>query len=494
MSSDTLQVPEPKNYVEPIDLNIFKEHTKRTLLSIIDSLPDSEKTLILDKKCISRLNYLIDSQSLKDRGIQSNFLYLREEPYKIETKILLYIISDSEESLIKINNQISDNITTSGVLEEKEYHIIIIPKLNNDCQKYLNRNQNKSFFKIHCFNLDIFTLDYDLISLEKPFIYRDLYIDKDLNILSTMCRAILKYEAIFGKIKYKYYKGNNSKKLLEILNQHEAITSLNEKYSTLCCVIFERNCDFITPFCSQYVYEGMIDEAFGITFNSIKVDPKILEKESKNETIKLDLSKKDKFYYMIKDYNFNKIRIFLPNRWKIHSQAAAEGQKTTDLKEIQKSLTLIKQISKERESLGNQTNIADYLSKLKGSPFAKTYFTYERELLMGEDISNSIYGFYIDEISKKVDIVKILKLICLDSLVNRGIYYKNYDELKKYFLNVYGYQYLFLWKDLEDLMILQKQTRDYSFNYLLNKLNLFDENIDIIEPNDPSYAYGGYCP
>ena len=64
----------------------------------------------------------------------------------------------------------------------------------------------------------------------------------------------------------------------------------------------------------------MIDEFFNINLNSIKVSPKLLEKDSKKDILKLDLSHGNKLYSLIKDYSFNKIRVFLPNRLSIHSK------------------------------------------------------------------------------------------------------------------------------------------------------------------------------
>ena len=50
----------------------------------------------------------------------------------------------------------------------------------------------------------------------------------------------------------------------------------------MACFIFDRNIDMITPLCTTYVYEGILDDYIGIDFNSISVNTKILEKEASN--------------------------------------------------------------------------------------------------------------------------------------------------------------------------------------------------------------------
>ena len=62
---------------------------------------------------------------------------------------------------------------------------------------------------------------------------------------------------------------------------------------------------------------------------------------------------------MIKDYNFNKIRVFLHNRLQAHNLAIEEGKGSTDLKEIQRSLSRVKIIKEENslEELSKEYNL-----------------------------------------------------------------------------------------------------------------------------------------
>ena len=40
-----------ENPVDPIDLSIFKEHIKQSLLNILDTLPKEDKILVLEESC-----------------------------------------------------------------------------------------------------------------------------------------------------------------------------------------------------------------------------------------------------------------------------------------------------------------------------------------------------------------------------------------------------------------------------------------------------------
>ena len=477
-----------ENPVFPIDLSIFKDQIRQTLLNILDTLPPVEKTLVLEKSCISKLNYLTSLEPLKDRQVRKELLVLKSTSFISDSPIIIYIITPQLENIKIIEKHIESATKDFGskdsneIQQDKEhynkYHLIFIPKITGDVYSFINNSKYKSYFNTHILNIDIYQLDYDLLSLENKNSFRDIYVDKNLNSLSRLARAIIKYETVFGRIKYKYSKGFYSKKLIEMLNREEdSSNNLNNDNETLACLIFDRNVDMVTPLCSNYIYEGILDEYIGIDFNSIMVKNIILEKESKVENMKkIDLSEKDKFYSSIKDFNFKKIKTFFPQR----------------LAELNKD-NLEKEKKAEKTSLINHINISDYISREQKFPIFRYYQNFEKSLLKGE-LPNKLHEFIEDELSKKTNEYNILKMICLESIVHSGIKYKIYEQIKKDFLNIYGYQEIFLLNNLEKLEILKTQDNNNFYSDANKKLQLIFDNVDINEPNDTSYAYNGYAP
>ena len=476
------------NPIYPIDLSIFKDQIRQTLLNILDTLPPVEKTLILEKSCISKLNYLTSLEPLKERQVKKELIVLKSTSFVSDCPIIIYIITPQLENVKIIEKHIESNTKDFGSKDSNEiqdkkafnkYHIIFIPKISGECYSYINSSKYKPYFNMHILNIDIFQLDYDLLSLENKNSFRDIYIDRNLNSLSSLSRAIVKYETVFGRIKYKYSKGFFSKKLTELLNKEEENlnNNLNNENDTLACFIFDRNIDMITPFCTNYVYEGILDDYIGIDFNSLSINTKILEKESKVDNIKkIDLSEKDKFYSSIKDLNFKKIQKFFPER----------------LTELNKE-NLDKEKKVEKSSLTNHINISDYILRNQKYPIFKFYQNFEKSLLKGE-LPNKLHDFIEDELSKKANEYNLLKIICLESIIHSGIKYKVYEQIKKDFLNIYGYQEIFLWHNLEKIEILKQQDNNNFYFDANKKLQLIFDNVDINDPNDISYTYNGYAP
>ena len=507
-----------ENPLFPIDLSIFQESFEQNFTTILDLIPKKEKCLIIEESLISKFGYFIKPDFLENICLTKKIFLLENNPPKEDMPILLYIIPPKKECLVMIENHIKDDFVKISALEakkkgkkkeekieinKKEFHIIFIPKVTTECNQFMKECvHNYNFNHIYNLNMDIFPLDYDLLSLENESAFYDLFISQNLNILSVLVRAIIKYENIYGKIKYRYYLGDLGKKLYNLLIKEEESSPSIDKANdpgTFSCFIFDRSVDMITPLCSNFIYEGLVDEFFGINLNIIKVPVEILGKklkENKNkEEKKLDLSKKDKFYTQIKDYNFNKIKIFFSKRLKEHSKMLEESKETSlDLDQIQESMEKIKIVSEERNSLKTQLNLAEHISKTKKLPKEQLFLFYEQTLLLGETPS-TFFESIEDEIAIKGDLYKIIRIISLYSLINGGIKNKLYDQIKIDLINIYGFQEIFFLNNLEKLNILKYYNSSNIFYYDLNKkLELINESVDFINPNDTSYSFSGYCP
>ena len=513
-----------ENPVSPIELSIFKESLEQNFLTILDLLPNQERSLIIEETCIQKFGFFIKSDLLSEKKFTKKIFLLQNNPPDIQSPILLYVIPPKKECLELIEKHIKDNFDKTSMRvyldkkdskkkgknkvedEEreikKEFHIIFIPKIVNECSKFLKESNYNDFYHIYNLNMDIFPLDYDLMSLENDSAFYDLYIEENLNIISVLVRAIVKYENIFGKIKYKYYLGNLAKKLNDLLLKEEEISPSIDKANdpgTFSCFIFDRESDMITPLCSTFVYEGLLDEFFGISLNSMKVHIDILGKKPndkiKSDEIRLDLSKNDKFYTRIKDYNYNKIKFFLNNKLKEHNKLLEESKvKSTSLSQIQENILKIKLLKEERPSLVNQINLIDYITKLKKLPKEQLFLFYEQTLLLGES-SSTIFESIEDEIAQKGDLYKIIRILCIYSLINGGIKNKIFDQLRRDILNIYGFQEIFFLNNLEKMKMLKSYDSSNLFYYDINKrLKLIDDSVDLNNPNDAAYSFSGFCP
>ena len=90
----------------------------------------------------------------------------------------------------------------------------------------------------------------------------------------------------------------------------------------------------------------------------------------------------------------------------------------------------------------------------------------------------------------------------IESITQNGI--KGYQKLKREVLNIFGYQKIFLFRDLEILGWLKekeasklknlKNMIDFNYSQILEKLQLINQEYNPTEIKDSSYVLNGYCP
>ena len=92
-----------------------------------------------------------------------------------------------------------------------------------------------------------------------------------------------------------------------------------------------------------------------------------------------------------------------------------------------------------------------------------------------------------------------MNLFIIETLTQGGV--KDYNSLKRDILNIYGYQYIFLFRDLETIGLIKekvvlKKLTETSYQQIVTKLNLISTDIDYkkTKVKDCSYIYQGYCP
>ena len=490
-----------ENPVDPIELSIFKEHVENNFLNILDSLPKTEKRLVYEESCLSKLLFFTTRDKLIAKNVRKEFIVLKSGILMAECPTIVYIIPPKKECLQIIENHIEGNNKKSDdnrdeAKKKVEYHIIFFPKINLECQNYISESFNCAYFNKYNLNIDLYPLDYEIISLELNNSFHELYVTNNYNSLFLLNRAIIKYETVFGKIKHKYYLGPLGKKLKELLDEEEKNTNIDEDQTTLGCIFLDRSIDMITPLITNHIYEALLDDNFDINLDFIKVQPKIIDNKSKNINLqKIDLSKNDKFYTKIKDYGFNQIRAYLPLRLQEQNKIIEDSKrKTSDLVKIQEDIQNIAKIRDERISLTYHINLADFIGKKERYPLTRFYYMYEQSLLYGE-VPEKFPEFIFDEIRKKSDEYDILRIICLYSIIHSGYKNKIYDQIRKEFFIVYGFQELFLWRNLEKLGVLKSAGNQGFYQILLKKLNLInEEQFESKEQKDISYIYNGFCP
>ena len=536
MEEDLTKFPEVTNIFEPIDFTIFNEEIKADFQNLCQNISKNDKekkALVISKSLFHKFFSIFTLKDLSQNRFSESIYYLERCPQTIKEYQIVFILPSKIESINMVMKQIEkdqEDITEKQkkFLENKDqiisktYYFFHVPKVDISVLNYINKNFNffTTFFEnYYDFDLSKFVLDYDIISMEDKQCFKELFLFKFSDCIDNLANILINFQEIFGKIKNRYIIGENSKILAEILDKKE-----NEGFLTndknvinsqiLACFLIDRSIDYITPMCSEFTYEAMLHKNFGLFFNKMKIDnniTKVKKKEdpknlintnknkAKEDIVTINLSHDDRLYQLIKSFNFDKLRLFLSRRLQYQEDLLktmkSDSQKKFDAESISKDVLMIKEMNLERPMLYMHINLTNYLLGLTSAPRAKRRLQLEQTLLSGDkDCVELLHDYYDMEMTRKGDPYELMKLFCLENLVFGGVKGKYYDSFKNDFLLTYGQKLFFLFKNLEELKILNKDGKSKLYQTLLEKLNLINFNVDINNPTDTSFVFGGFSP
>ena len=542
-----------KNPFDPIDFTIFKEEVKDDFNNIISKISQKDKekkALVISKYLFPRFFSIFTFQELLKKNFAESIYFLERCPQNIKEYQIVFLIPSKIECVELVSKQIEkeqEDMTekqknfqqNKNMMIEKSYFFLYVPKVDISVLNYIKDSLNyydALFENYYDFELINFPLDYDIISLEDKQSFKELFLFKFSECVDNLANLLIKIEDIFGKIKNKYILGENSKIVSNLLEKKEKEGFLSEKNTNeiLACFFIDRSVDYITPMCTEFTYEAMLHKFFGINFNKLRVKNEIAkikkkeekkseekkeeeekalteeekkikrqqelerEKKEKEEEVTLNLGYDDQLFHMIKSFNFDKLRTFLSKRFQYQEEMIKElksGSKNNNTEKIRNDLILIKEMNSERPKLFAHINLANYIHNYTSLPRSKRRLQLEQSLLGGgKEYQDLLHDYYDTEMARKGEPYELLKLFCLENLVYGGIKGKIYDTFKNDFLLTYDESLFFLFKNLEELKIINKDGKSKLYQTLLDKLNLINFNLNVMQPTDISFVFGGYSP
>ena len=395
----------------------------------------------------------------------------------------------------------------SSMYTNVETNIIFVPGETYEIIEYMMNNDLTKKFKISNFNVDLLPIDNDLLSLERENCFKEIYIDKNLTSISDLANAFVKLETCFGKVKYKYIKGDLSKTFENLVLEKEKENNLKTNDEILGMIVLDRSVDFITALTTNYTYEGLIDDFFGINFGTIKLKESFVKDISKQVKKKPEekivtyglTSFVNNFYSQIGYMHYLDVNQYLLRITDYYQKIATKDKEKAkiSLEDLEKTSNELNtyMIEVKEPLFANKNILYHIITNISDSKYIE-YMRNEQILLTGE-LPTNLHLYYEDYISDKRDLNKILKLMVIESLTQDGI--KNYNDIKRDILNIYGYQNIFVFRDLERLGWLKEKTyikniMEMNYEQLCEKLQLVNMNYDEKKVEDCSFVMSGFCP
>ena len=239
---------------------------------------------------------------IKSCGVDKVFKLEAKRPDSVASN-KVYLLTPDVDTTKKVCNHLNTSLssnsnTSAGPAENRASfcHLIFLPKILHQCEVILEEEGLHGKVVLHSYMWEPIPLDYNLLSLEQPSAFAELYVQDDLSQLSVMSRALSGIQTLFGRIPLRYAVGNLSVAVLDHLKMLEtpslmsSVSGSSASYQMRSrteigqLFIFDRNVDYATILLSPLTYESLLDETFGIHCGSVELGKEVTKS---NNTIKV---------------------------------------------------------------------------------------------------------------------------------------------------------------------------------------------------------------
>lgn len=375
-----------------------------------------------------------------------------------------------------------------------------MPRKSLLCEKHLGSAGVLGSLKhIGEFACDLFPLDKDLLSMEWPQCYKELYLDGDPTVLYQAALALLSLQRIYGRIPKVCGKGDYAEKLWQMAKKMGVGECLPPEKGVIDqLILLERPIDLMTPLATQLTYEGLIDEVFGISNTTVHIpgEDKLGASSSATASSSADtkilfLNSSDELFAQLRDKNFNAVGQQLSR----HAETvSAQMERPKDnMSEMKKFVERLPLLLAKKQALADHTSIAERIKDATRSTDFLDALSCEQEFMLCSEVDKPC-AFIEDAMAKEVPLGTVLRLICMQCVAGSGLKPKVYDYYKRELVQTYGVDCLLTVGNLERAGLLRLQTGSRSYAMLRKALNLTVDDFSEVSPRDISYVHSFYAP
>ncbi|KAG7300096.1 hypothetical protein JYU34_015635 [Plutella xylostella] len=469
----------------PLKLSSLSVISQSKLESILAQCGD-KKDLIIDPSLIKPLERICGVTWLRQKGI--------DKIYKMEPQLgptsntnRVYLIPASTAKYKCVLDQISSLLSQNPLLGDlKCFHIVIVPKVMSSYDSVLESRGLYGIVKLYSFSWELMVLDKQILSLEVPFLYKQLYVEQNHSLLSSISMSLWSLFHVIGRPKAVFSLGKkaaNVMDMLEVYNESYARDFLSTDSSSEigALIVIDRDQDYASSLLTPATYSGLLNELFTINCGHLELDVKdtkinkgklhfVFENEKstgKNTVMTLD-SSVDTLYGEIKYRHFSEVLSVLSSKAKLLKN---EDVKALGIQEIKQYVqTKLQQITQFKQNLVNHVMACETIISEMSNKFEDLKLT-ETEMLNNRN-KKANYNFVDETFCTDVHIHNSLRLMCLLSLT-QGLSYDEYNNLVTKYLLAFGHKFMYVFSNLVNAgLLVQPATPRLSLNIPIGIPNL----------------------
>uniref|UniRef100_A0A2K5LQL0 Vacuolar protein sorting-associated protein 33A n=1 Tax=Cercocebus atys TaxID=9531 RepID=A0A2K5LQL0_CERAT len=429
-----------------------------------------DKGIVWDEYLTGPFGLTVQCSLLKGHEVEKMFTLKGNRLLQLMSRILLLFF------FVRPRLELMDIIAENVLGEDRrgpmrDFHVLLLCE-----QRLKDLGVLGSFIHIEEYSLDLIPFYGNLLSMESEGAFKECYLEGDQMSLYHAAKGLMTLHALCGTIPQIFGKGECARQVTNMMiRMKTAFTgSQNSAFPVFDnLLLLDRYVDLLTPLATQLTYEGLIDEIYGIQNSYVKLSPEkfALKKQGDSgkdlptEAKKLQLNSAEELYAEIRDKNFKAVGSVLSKKAKIILAAFEERHNAKTF------VSQLPHMQAARGSLANHTSIAELMKDVTTSEDFFDKLTVEQEFMSGID-TDKVNDYTEDCIAQKHSLIKVLRLVCLQSVCNILEYYK------REILQTYGFEHMLTLHNLEKAG---------------KTLALWMDDVKEQNPKDISYMYSGYA-
>uniref|UniRef100_A0AAR2K9V7 Vacuolar protein sorting-associated protein 33B n=1 Tax=Pygocentrus nattereri TaxID=42514 RepID=A0AAR2K9V7_PYGNA len=363
------------------DFSLLKRLARDQLIYLLEQLP-GKKDLFIDADLMSLLDRIANVTTLKQHEV--------DKLYKVELKPICMAFSTN---LLYIVN--SDK--ASGRF--RRYKIIFTPQKFYACETVLEEQGVYGDVTTDEWAFYLLPLDDDIISLELPEFFRDNFLEGDQRWVTTAGSALRLVYSLYGPFSKVYGIGRCAKMVYESWRDQVEDGEQKARQPEIGNVfLIDRDVDFVTPLCSQVVYEGLVDDIFRIKCGSVEFGPEVT---SSDKSLKVMVNSQDKVFNEIRNEHFSNVFGFLSQKAR-NLQTAYDKRRGMDIQQMKTFVSEeLKGLKQEHRLLSLHIGASECIMKKKTKQDFQELLKTEHSLLEGFEVRECI-SFIEEHINRQV--------------------------------------------------------------------------------------------
>lgn len=493
-----------------VNISLVHDLARTQLLELIEKC-SGPKAIIWDDTLAGPIGLVAKFQLLQEREVKKMF-HLKSGSLPPMDKTINNIIFITRP-IVKHMDIIADNIKRKekekrSDTRRTDYHLLFVPRKSLLCEQRLQENGVLGNFNmIEAFTCNLFPLENDLVSMEMDKAYREYHLEKDPTSLYEVAQAIITLQKLYGTIPRISGKGPCVQQVWDLvkrLSLEPKDKKVNESNTSQISqlILIDRNVDLLTPLATQLTYEGLIDEIFGIQNTTAQFPSNLFSQSEEDSSLdilpdkQIILNSGDEIFTDLRDKIFTAVGPSLSKRAKlISAQFDTQNYQEKTVNEMQKIVKQIPHMMKMKTLLSNHMSIAEGIKNVTDTPEFLDALHAEQEIFLGVDPDKAL-PYIENAIAHKKPLVKILKLMCMQSFTSSGLKQKVLEYYKREILQTYGFQHILTLMNLEQAGLLKCSQNLYTRQYqtLRKMMRLTVEDSSELSPEDINFVHSIYAP